>query len=72
MAPSNSTAVGGSLVNHTLTPSSLSTETIVNIIFGVFALAVGIGSIWQGARFWKLWHAVPQSHQLNGTASLFV
>ncbi|KAL8792979.1 MAG: hypothetical protein Q9195_004383 [Heterodermia aff. obscurata] len=63
MAPYQMAALNGSLIEPSRPSQSSSysfNEIIVNIIFGIFALAVGIISIWQGHRQWRLWHPVQQ------------
>ena len=47
-------------------------EIITNSIFGICALAVGVATIWQGNRLWRLWRASQHHHayELEGILSL--
>jgi len=31
-------------------------QTITNIAFGIVATGIGIFTLWQGHRAWKMWH----------------
>ena len=35
--------------------SSSSTETIINVVFGLTATAISIVTVWQGRKAWKIW-----------------
>lgn len=70
------TALNGSLIEDSSpAQSSLysSNEIVVNVIFGICALAIGIISIWQGHRAWRLWHPVQRhgTYELEGSWAPF-
>ena len=72
MAPYQMSALNSSLVEDSSPPQSSlysSSEIVVNVIFGTCALAIGIISIWQGHRAWRLWHPVQRhgTYELEGT-----
>ena len=59
------------------TPSqSSSSETIINVVFGVCAVAIGMISIWQSHKAWKIWHAnyddsaTAQNHGMQCTSRI--
>lgn len=75
MAPHPLTPFNGSFVNDSNSvkfSSSSSSDAITTSIFGLFALAVGIVTIWQGHRAYKLLHAARYTHafELEGASSL--
>lgn len=46
---------------------------ITNTVFGLCAVAIGMVSIWQGRRAWKIWHvncegsSTAQNHGMRRT-----
>lgn len=66
MAPLNDSLIENS--SPAQSPPDNFKEIIVNIIFGIFALAIGVISIWQGHRQWRLWHPVQRygTYELEG------
>ena len=72
MTPYQTAALNGSLIEDSSPAQSSSyssNEIIVNTIFGICALAIGIISLWQGHRQWRLWHPVQRhgTYELEGT-----
>ncbi|KAG7009384.1 hypothetical protein G7Y79_00002g004990 [Physcia stellaris] len=61
LTPSNWSSISGDS-NSVKVSSSPFSDTITTSIFGIFALAVGVITIWQGHRAWKLFHAVRDNH----------
>ena len=65
MAPHPYPSINGSLIEvpgqghytiHSSAPSSFS-EIIIAIVFGLCAFAIGMITIWQSHKAWKIWHA---------------
>ena len=40
----------------TMSPSSISTDMITSIAFGLTASIIGLVTLWQGYRAWTIWH----------------
>lgn len=36
--------------------ASSSTQSIITLVFGVTATAVSAVTVWQGRKFWRVWH----------------
>ena len=48
--------------------SASSSQTIIAIVFGLSALAIGIITVYQSHKAWKIWHATrPDGIAMRGT-----
>jgi len=54
-----------------LSISQTSTETITNIVFGIFAVVIGAVTIWQGYRAWNIWRCHHRVQQPNALGELY-
>lgn len=62
MVPHPHSSINGSLITHTFStikssPLPYSSETITTIVFGLCALSLGVITIWQSRKAWRIWHA---------------
>lgn len=62
MAPTLSLPVAYAQISHTI-KASTSSDTTTNAVFGSCAVVIGVLTVWQGRRLWKLWHVGPHGSQ---------
>ena len=55
-----------------LMASPISSETIVNIVFGILASIVGFVTVWQGYKAWGIWrkHRYEEQQRYRNTGRL--
>lgn len=63
--------------NYTITPSPLlaptrvdSSGTIINVVFGLLALVIGIITVWQAQRTYYLWHRHENQQDSNKSKTI--